>query len=230
MKKIDFKSELKVLKENQFYRFSDLFFKTGIRWKSDRDVILEKDEYKHTILRKYLEQKNSCQDFITLKKITREYSQAHNPKLPVSSELVIHLRCGDIFDDTTPDFKRVSSQNTLIDNMLNRDRNHIFNNEINKVSIVTALHFGANELNKKYFYSDKIYNENIIFLKGFENKINDLGYELNLVSNNDFDLDFCYMVNSKHFVKSISRNSNIVKRCSDKKSKIYSCRNLFTVE
>ena len=95
------------------------------------------------------------------------------------------------------------------------------NNKIEKISIVTALHFGANEINQKYFYTDEIYNENIVFLKDFENKINDLGYELSLVSNNDFDLDFCYMVSSKHFVKSVSQISNIVERLLDKNSNVY---------
>ena len=84
MKKIDFESELKVLKENKFYRFSDLFFKKGIRWKSDRDTILEKDEYKHTILRKYLEQKTKEYDYDTIKKIIRKY---------ISENDIIYINC-----------------------------------------------------------------------------------------------------------------------------------------
>ena len=74
MKKINFESELKVLKENKFYRFSDLFFKKGIRWESDRDTILEKDEYKHTILRKYLEKKTKEYDYDTIKKLQTYYA------------------------------------------------------------------------------------------------------------------------------------------------------------
>ena len=222
MKKIDFESELKVLKENKFYRFSDLFFKKGIRWKSDRDTILEKDEYKHTILRKYLEQKTKEYDYDTIKKIIRKYISENNLEQPSSSELVIHLRCGDYFDKKEKNYWELTLKQKYNLYKLFEEKFHQFkNNKIEKISIVTALHFGANEINQKYFYSDEIYNENIIFLKDFENKINDLGYELSLVSNNDFDLDFCYMVNSKHFVKSVSQISNITERLLDKNSNVY---------
>lgn len=221
MKKIDFESELKVLKENKIYRFSDLFFAKGIRWKSDRGIILKKEEYAETILKKYLQHKKGERDYPALKKIVAEYCHLHNPPTPSPSELVIHLRCGDIFDNTDPVFIRSSRQKTLIHNIFSQNKKRFINNDIKKVTVVTALHFGANDLNQKYFYSDKIYNDNIIFLKNFENKVNDFGYELNLVSNVDFDLDFCYMSHSHHFIGSVSQVSNIIKKCLPKFAKIY---------
>ena len=74
MKKINFESQLKILKENKHYRFSDLFYQWGIRWNLDRNYILKKDEYKNSILRKYLENKTKEIDYQTLKKIIIEDS------------------------------------------------------------------------------------------------------------------------------------------------------------
>ena len=216
MKKNNFRSDIKVLKENKYYRFSDLFFGRGIRYEYDRNTILSDNKFKDRILRKYLEQKIKEQDYDTLRKILKDYISKNDLNLPLPSELVIHLRCGDIFTRGVKE-KLVYK---FIDNLLKNEKN-IFSNKIDKVSIVTAMHFGANELNNKYFYSEEVYNENIKFLEFFENKINDIGYELNIVSNNDFDLDLCYMTSSNHFFKSISMVSNIIERCLDKNAKVY---------
>ena len=132
MKKIDFESELKILKENKFYRFSDLFFTKGIRWKRDRGIILKKEEYAETILKKYLQHKKEEEDYPALKKIVAEYCRLHNPPTPSPSELVIHLRCGDIFDNTDPDFIRSSRQKTLIHNIFSRNKKRFINNDIKK--------------------------------------------------------------------------------------------------
>lgn len=222
MKKINFESQLKVLKENKHYRFSDLFYQWGMRWNLDRNYILKKDEYKNSILRKYLEKKTKEIDYQTLKKITIEYSNKKNLKLPEASELVIHLRCGDYFDRKDGFYwQKALNQEKNLHKLLDQNFYQFQHDGIKKISIVTALHFGANELNNKYFYSDEIYNENLKFLKNVESKINSLGYELNLVSNNDFDLDFCYMVNSNFFIKSISNISNIIEKCLSENTIIY---------
>lgn len=211
MKKVDFKNELKVLKENKFYRFADLFFQAGMRWRSDRDTILGEDQYKNTILRKYLEQKKSEIDYVTLKRVVTEHASLNKYSVPTENELVIHLRCGDIFDESDPYYRVVVQQDKMMSsNLFSKKFGAIHYKHIDKVSVVTALHFGANELIQRFFYSDQIYKNNINFLKSFEKRINDCGHEMNLVSNNDFDLDFCYMANSKWFVKSPSRISNLV--------------------
>jgi hypothetical protein len=119
--------------------------------------------------------------------------------------LVIHLRCGDIFEKIDEgDASKVNKQYMLVDNLFKKQKK-IFTNKINKVSVVTAMHFGANELNQKYFYSKEVYNENIKFLEFFEGVINNIGYELNIISNNDFDQDLCYMASSNFLLKSVSK-------------------------
>mgnify|MGYP004271023811 CR=1 FL=1 len=64
-------------------------------------------------------------------------------------------------------------------------------------------------------------NENIKFLEFFEGVINNIGYELNIISNNDFDQDLCYMAGSNFFLKSVSKVTNIVERCLVKNAKVY---------
>ena len=217
----NFRNDVRVLKENKHYRFSDLFFKKGIRWKKDRNTILNDIKFKDSILRQYLEQKTKERDYTTLKEIIKDYISTNNLKCPSESELVIHLRCGDIFEKIDKeDARRVNKQYMLVDNLFKKQK-EIFTNKIDKVSVVTAMHFGANELNQKYFYSKEVYNENIKFLEFFEGVINNIGYELNIISNNDFDQDLCYMAGSNFFLKSISKVTNIVERCLVKNAKVY---------
>lgn len=217
----NFRNNVIVLKENKHYRFSDLFFKQGVRWQKDRNLILNDNKFKDSILRQYLEQKTKEEDYETLKKLIKDYISKNNLKLPSKSELVIHLRCGDIFDKIDQCSKyAVENQYLLIDNLF-KNQKKIFNNRINKVSAVTAMHFGSNELNNKYFYSKEVYDKNIKFLEFFEGIVNKIGYELNVVSNRDFDLDLCYMTSSNHFFKSVSRVSDIVESCMDKNAKVY---------
>lgn len=217
----NFRNNVRVLKENKHYRFSDLFFKHGMRWEKDRNTILNDIKFKDSILRQYLEQKTKERDYKTLKEIIKDYISKNNLKSPSESELVIHLRCGDIFEKIDKTSKDMSAgQHRLIKNLLKYQK-EIFTNEINKVSVVTAMHFGANELTQKYFYSKEVYNENIKFLEFFEGLINNIGYELNIVSNDDFDQDLCYMAGSNFFFKGISKINNIVEQCLAKNAKVY---------
>lgn len=226
MKRNNLKNNIKVLKENKHYRFSDLFFKKGVRWEQDRNTILNDSKFKGSILRQYLEQKTKEKDYEILKKIIKDYMFKNSLKYPTKSELVIHLRCGDIFKKDPNLFVKVSKQYKIIDNLI-KNQKKIFTKDINKVSVVTAMHFGANELIGKYFYSEEVYNENIKFLEFFEDILNKIGYELNVVSNIDFDQDLCYMASSHFFLKSISQISNITERCLNKNTKVY---NLLTLD
>jgi hypothetical protein len=214
----DLRTNIKVLKQNKHYRFSDLFFKKGVRWEHDRNIILNNNKFRGSILQQYLKQKTKEQDYKTLKKNIKDYISKNNFKLPLRSELVIHLRCGDVFGLTSN--RVVKEQYILIDNLL-KNQKKIFTNQINKVSAVTAMHFGANELNKKYFYSEQVYNKNIKFLEFFESLINNIGYQLNIVSSNDFDKDLCYMASSNFFLKGVSPICNIIKRCLSDNAKVY---------
>lgn len=225
------KENVKVLKHNKNYRFSDLFFRYGIRWEHDRDVVLNDVKFKNSILRKYLEQKTKEEDYPTLKNIINNFISKNNIKLPKPSDLVIHLRCGDIFDpilylQKDPGYIKAILQVDLIENLF-KNKNKIFTNEIDSVNMVTALHFGANELNGNYFYSEQAYDNSMKVLEYFQEKINQIGYKLNIISNKNFDLDLCYMSRSNHFVSHLdtytgaSMMCNIVENCLSENAKIY---------
>ena len=51
------------------------------------------------------------------------------------------------------------------------------------------------------------------FSRKIEERINQRGFELNLISNEETDLDLCYMANSKYFVKGCSNFSYIIEKC-----------------
>ncbi|MCW5213712.1 hypothetical protein VU04_12525, partial [Desulfobulbus sp. TB] len=89
---------IKILKTNQVYRVSDLVFCRGIRWKQDRETILSDPQYRETILHDYLTQKRYERDLEIFKRVVREH-QAKYEK-PFTDCLVIHLRLGDVMDDT----------------------------------------------------------------------------------------------------------------------------------
>ena len=217
MEKIDFKSQLKVLEENKFYRFGDFIFKDGGgRWESDREVVKNNEEFKNTILCKYLMQINddSEPDFELLKKIVQEHTIEHKCKIPKENELVIHLRLGDIFQKSKYEKLRVKRLKKSVNRLFEKD--NILNSNpsvIEKITIVTALHYGANETNGKHFFNKLSYNQNLSFLRNLEERINERGFELNLVSNEKTDLDLCYMANSKYFVKGCSNFSYIIGKC-----------------
>ena len=219
MEKIHFESQLKVLKENKFYRFSDLFSRKGMRWESDRKTILQNVEFEDTILRKYLEQKKHEEDYVTLKKIVADHTKLNNYKIPTEKELVIHLRLGDTF---TKEFFEFWKENIIKkSNSIFKKDSIIYSDQIDKVTIVTALHFGANELIQSFFYTDESYAKNIDFLKSFEQKVNDCGFELNLISNENVDVDLGYMAKSNHFVKSVGGFANLVEVCLDEGACVY---------
>lgn len=217
MEKLDFESQLKVLKENKFYRFGDLIFKDGGgRWESDREVVKNNDEFKNTILCKYLTQLHgdSEPDFELLKKIVQEHTLEHRCEIPEENELVIHLRLGDIFQKSKYEKLRVKRLKRSVDRLFEKD--NILNSNpdaLDKITIVTALHYGANETNGKHFFNKLSYNQNLSFLRNFEGRINERGFELNLVSNEKTDLDLCYMVNSKYFAMGCSSFSHIIAKC-----------------
>ena len=207
MNTIDFKSTVKVLKANCHYRFSDLFFKKGIRWEQDRATILNSSQFEGTILRSYLEQMKCEQDFDTLSTIIKHYPLTQTPS---DSELVIHLRCGDVFSRQDTTCRVMHDEQLLRATKCFESHSPIHSDDITQVTIVTAMHFGANTINNRYFYDDETYIKNIEFLNAFQRHVNLTGKSLRVVSHTDPDTDICYMAHAKHFIKSPSSLSEII--------------------
>ena len=213
---------LTVLKSNKHYRVNDLYNQCGPRWEQDRQVILTDPQYRETFLYHYLKNKKHEQDINTFKQAVIQIGDKKMYPKPTDTELVVHLRMGDSMgtDDEFNTTDRVPDLLGKFDEIKNVIEN---NDEIDKITVVTALHFGDCELEDLHHYTDETYNRNIQFLTKLEQQINSIGHEMNLVSNQDIDKDIYYMIHSKHFIPSISNLTRwIVIPCADQQSiKIY---------
>lgn len=193
------------LKTNKVYRISDIIKGSGIRYKSDRNLILTDPKYKHTILFDYLKLTQKNKDIPLIKQIINNHIDFHNYPTPEKNELVIHLRLGDILDHKNH-VKRYYE--------LYKDLNKKINFKIfSKISIVTALHFGSFDDHPEgplFMFSKKAEENSLKFVRYIESQINMAGHSVNLISSNNIDKDFCYMANSLFFLKSQRGFSNLI--------------------
>jgi len=213
---MNFNNSVKVLKTNQVYRFGDLFYRRGIRWQNDRNIILNSKQYNNTILRDYLNYKKKEEDYQTLKSIALEHIKNKKYKTPEEDELVIHFRCGDIFSEEDYISKKyiIDQFDFFKNNIFNKKKSLLNSSLIKKVTVVTALHYGSNEINGLYFYNQNSHNRSFEFLNFIENEIKYYGHDMNVFSNFNIDLDFCYMISSKYFFGKVGGISNIINTCN----------------
>jgi len=205
----DYSNQVQELINNP-YRFSDVF-KLEI---PEIDIILNDPRYTESILAEYLKVKCQPQDITKLKEVTHKHAQKY-PK-PDDNELVLHLRLGDAGWD----------QFNFIDDL---DK-HIHKDQFSKITVVTALHFG----NRNENYSRSNYTEEggIIwkkpehlkhawnFLSKLENKINSIGYDLNIYSHKNIDQDICYITQSNYFIPHFRRFSSLMLALLNDKAQI----------
>lgn len=253
MRKNNFKEVIKILPENSFYRVGDIFNGTGNpRWLSDRQEILSNPLYRGTILYRYLKGTEAAdvisndffrdktgeaveKDYAFFKECVDYVGTQGNFEKPSSSELVIHVRLGDVFIEK---HFRCRKRVRLLTERYHREDffDNIDMSSIDKVTVVTAMHFGAStkglskefskklrkeDRKKKYFFSEAAVDASIEFISDFENRVNQAGYELNIFSNEDIDRDIFYMCRSMHFVPTESGISDLLVRSLDTDSKVY---------
>ncbi|NEQ49253.1 MAG: hypothetical protein F6K11_03845 [Leptolyngbya sp. SIO3F4] len=205
---------IKILKANQVYRVSDLVFCKGIRWQQDRKTILSDPQYRETILYSYLTQKRYEKDFKIFKRVVR----AHQTKYakPSSNSLVIHLRLGDVMDDMNGKSLYEKSREIY------KNLHLIGLPKVKHATIVTALHFGANSLNGKYFYSDIAKEKSFEILQLLSDKLKIDGLDISYKSTENIDEDLCFMSGSTYFLKGLSGFSDLVSSCMCNGSFIWS--------
>ena len=203
-------SSVQILSSNPVYRVSDVILQRGIRWQKDRDTILSLDKYEDTILRKYLERKSSENDYDELAKVIEEHGKERGYRRPSGDELVMHVRTGDIFSDSVKEAGRRTDLNiydAFIRQLDIREMN------ISRIVVVTAMHFGANDLNGNFFLEQKAVDRSYELLKNIDLACDRLGVDTQLYSNRDTDMDLYFMVSSQHFVKGNSNIGDIVAKC-----------------
>ena len=202
--------EIEILKANKHYRFTDLILCRGIRWAQDRQTILEDGRYKNTILRKYLERTQNIHlmeppRLRDLYEIISQHAFENNFKRPDLNSLTIPLRLGDI----TEKKQRFDQSIRLYKNL----RQNIKKLEIptpKTIYIVCALHYGANEINGKYFFSEDSYRKNYRLFEMIYNQLSKLDSKIVLVSSRDIDKDICFISRSHYIYPSESKMTKLI--------------------
>lgn len=216
----DIKSEIKILKENKVYRIADLFFMDGNRWELDRGTVVHNEEYKNSILHDYMLNKKDELDYDTFKTITLQHSEKYELK-PNEDDLVFHLRLGDVFDvnGETKIYNRADW--SYLQYRVFFRKNREFLETLGRVKVVTALHFGSDELTGDFYYTDEHYTESMKFFDYFCGRLNDFGCNVDVISNENIDQDLCYMMQAKHFVPGLTKLSTLIARCIESDAKLY---------
>ena len=215
-------SSVQLLKENKFYRIADIVNRTGKRWEQDREKILSDEKYKDTILKKYLTCKKNEPDLECLKKIIKEHGEANNFEKPSANEIVIHLRTGDILNPIIPRH-RTMHMNPWRENLFKALPKILKENNIEKVTLVTALHYGANEIHNRFFYEEESHYRSLQYINSIKVGISNItNKETFIFSNKEIDRDFFYLKSANHYIPSnVGSFSSLIIELLDDSSSTY---------
>ena len=150
---------IRVLRNNKVYRIGDIVYCRGPkRWLKDRLSIINEPKYQGTILYNYLKEINIEEDAGNtnegvqwtkfIRSIHNFYDEYNTYLKSETSELCINLRCGDIVtDDQWHKSCYIFNNEKLLENI-----KKIFSHRIEKITIVTALHYGSDEIDNRFFF------------------------------------------------------------------------------
>ena len=180
-----------VLEHNNVYRLSDIFH----GWDKEAalpEKIQEDCKFKNTIAYDYLTNKRNEADLEVFKEVVKQHSKKYAK--PCKSELVIHLRLGDIG----------WSEEVMIKYAKLKD--HIKKHGIKTVSVVTALHFeninSPSTAQNKIESTEECISKRLELIESLLRLLKTFQIDVKIISNSNIDEDFCYMVNSHFFMKS----------------------------
>lgn len=212
-KELDLASLIPILNSNKHYRIGDLIFKKGLRWRLDRDKILRSPDYDNTFLKKYLlsvDDDESINKQVIAKLISRS-----KKNLNLDDEtLYINMRIGDCvmepFGEINSDKSYAHVHELFIfypDQLLAKIKEKIQNfPEINKIKFIGAMHFGDNEKNNTWRFSQEAVDENKLRLNKIFYDISDI-FNIQVSVNQstgidliDIDNDFMSLCSAKHVV------------------------------
>lgn len=201
-------NKIQLIKFNKHYRFGDVVWHRGYYWDKSNKYILENDDLKDSILRRYIEK---CPDKNFSKKnpnyielLSNEIDikvKENNYILPKDNDLVIHLRLGDLAVCT----KILKNDYKLI------IENYIKKYNIKKVIFCTAFHYANFTEKNLWIYNDKTHQINISKLTEMLNnivKIPNIYFDIQSSKNPDDDLIF--MTKAKFFVSDFGGFSKLV--------------------
>jgi len=205
--------QIKILKSNKHYRLGDLILCQGLRWQHDRKIILNNEQYEGSFLRTYLESCSSSEAIDTnalVKAVQKSIAKLNLQE----NTLYINIRLGD---SVMEPFGEISGPKTygllnelflyFPDKLLYAVRDKIHNNpNIKNIQFVTALHFGDNEQNNTWRFSQQAVDENRkrlqpifeLIHKHFARRISIQPFPENNIEH--IDNDFLTLCTAKHVI------------------------------
>tara|TARA_B100000035_G_scaffold200347_2_gene171368 strand:+ start:787 stop:1479 length:693 start_codon:yes stop_codon:yes gene_type:complete len=164
-------AKIRVLKNNKVYRIGDIVYCRGPkRWLMDRISIMNKPKYRNSILYNYLKEINIEEDagnnndgvewdkFI---KSIKNFYEDNLVNLKIDNkELCINIRCGDIVTDNQWHKScYIFNPEKVIENV-----NILISDQIEKITILAAMHYGSDEIDNRFFFDKKNYDLNQKYL------------------------------------------------------------------
>ena len=170
---------------------------------------MENKNYEGTILKRILtKRKSTSLDDEMIYSTLQEYVTDHDIELFDETNLVVHLRLGDIIGRTLNKLK------ILINEISSHINKH---NKITKIVLVTALHYGQPTKHNKFYsagrysYNDKSYTHNINvlldFIKQMERKVQ--------IQSSSIDVDLCKLSFCQHLITTKGGFGKLVKKINE---------------
>ena len=202
---------IKILKENKVYRFTDLVLQRGIRWREDRETIMTDKQYSNTILYDYLSSlgsltKNEKPNLRYLHECIIKHSINNNLKLPKKDFLTIPLRLGDILDIPGRYKKSINYYSNIYEKILQSRLK-----EPKGIYIVSAMHFGANDKNGMYFFTEEAKNKSLALFSNIVDQLRSLECPIEVISHDDIDVDICFIARSEYIFPSESKMTQLIR-------------------
>lgn len=191
-------NKIALLKQNKHYRLGDVVFHHGHYWDQSTKHILENDEFKETILRRYIEGcadnnlRNKNLDYVSLlRNVINDKIKNEAYPVPLEDELVIHLRLGDVCNE-----KRFLQQDYV-----KVIKDYQDEHKITKVTFCCAFHYGNYTERNLWIYNDQKHQKNVTKLTALFTQILEIpDIIIDVKSSSDIDQDIVYIAKSKHFV------------------------------
>lgn len=159
--------QIKIMKSNKHYRLGDLILCRGLRWKHDREIIFSDEQYNNSFLKDYLQSRTQNEGVYNQALI--ECAQKHSKNLNLKNNtLYINIRLGD---SVMEPFGKINDEAAYgrafglfifyPEKLMHQISENLTKNpEINNIQFVTALHFGDNEQNNTWRFSQEAVDEN----------------------------------------------------------------------
>lgn len=199
-------NKLRVLSNNKIYRLGDTIYSRGHRWSQDRLTIIRDPKFKDTILYNYFKQidiRDDAEDSNTgvhwgklIESVQNFYNENQERVKSSDNEFCINIRAGDIVTEREHHRQCYMFHHGLLMEEIKK----IFTNQIEKITMVTALHYGSDEIENRYFFSNKNYNLNLQYISNLIDFLqNELKLPINVFHSESENLKFI----DEQFVKLI---------------------------